>query len=139
RLPWTASLPRGRVSPARLELLRVLVAHHSPGHPALRACRRHRATPAPSGISVEYRPNQHLREIHRRTSGHQQDADLPPRRMNRNSEQIPDSQEHYIILIYLVGGPRSRLVPKKAERLAVHVAAELQVRVVVVDSSHPKA
>src|SRR5208337_5105834 len=60
--------------------------------PALRACRRHRATPAPSGISVEYRPNQHLREIHRRTSRHQQDADLPPRRMNRISEQIPDSQ-----------------------------------------------
>src|SRR5208337_3163048 len=31
RLPWTASLPRGRVCPARLELLRVLVAQHSPG------------------------------------------------------------------------------------------------------------
>src|SRR5208283_160070 len=99
RLPWTASLPRGRVSPARLELLRVLVAHNSPGHPALRACRRHRATPAPSGISVEYRPNQHLREIHRRTSGHQQDADLPPRRMNQNSGQIPDSQAKRLVRI----------------------------------------
>src|SRR5271165_467433 len=84
RIPSSSGTPSG------------LVAHHSPGHPALRACRRHRATPAPSGISVEYRPNQHLREIHRRTSGHQQDADLPPRRMNRNSGQIPDSQARNI-------------------------------------------
>ena len=49
-----------------------------------------RTTPASAGISLEYRPNQHLREIHRPTSGRQQDADLSPRRMNQNSG--PDSQ-----------------------------------------------
>ena len=41
-------LPSRRCSsPARLELFRLLAANHSPRHPALRARRRHHATPEP--------------------------------------------------------------------------------------------
>ena len=40
-----------------------IAVNHSPRHPALRARRRHRATPEPPRISLEYPPNLHLREI----------------------------------------------------------------------------
>ena len=80
-LPGTASVPRRCPSPARLELFRLLAANHSPRHPALRARRRHRATPEPPRISLGYPPELHLREIRHRTTGHQQNAGLPPRRM----------------------------------------------------------
>ncbi len=56
-------------------------ANHSPRRPALRARRRHRATPEPPRISLEYTPKLHLREIRHRTTGHQQNAGLPPRRL----------------------------------------------------------
>ncbi len=92
RLPGTASVPLRRLSQARLELLRVLAANHSTRHPALRARRRHRATPQPARISREYRPKQHLREIPHRATGPAQNAGLPPRRLSRNSGQTPDSQ-----------------------------------------------
>ena len=58
------------LSQARLELVRVLAANHSPRHPALRICRRNRVTPEPSRISPGYPPKLHLREIRRRTPGH---------------------------------------------------------------------
>lgn len=80
-LPGTASVPRRCLSPARLELVRLLAANDSPRHPALRARRRHRATPQPPRISLEYPPKLHLREFHHRATGHQQNAGLPPRRL----------------------------------------------------------
>ena len=46
-----------------------------------RARRRHHATPEPPRISLEYPPKLHLHEIRHRTTGHQQNAGLPPRRL----------------------------------------------------------
>ena len=80
-LPGTASVSRRCSSPARLELFRLLAANHSPRHPALRARRRHHATPHPPRISLEYPQKLHLHEIRHRTTGHQQNAGLPPRRL----------------------------------------------------------
>ncbi len=50
----------------------------------LRTRRRYRATPKTARISPRCRPKQHLHEIRRRTTGHQQNADLPPRRLSAN-------------------------------------------------------
>src|SRR6202041_2382843 len=80
-LPGTASVPCRCPSPARLELFRLLAANHSPRHPALRARRRHHATPEPPRISLECPQKLPLREIRHRTTGHQQNAGLPPRRL----------------------------------------------------------
>jgi len=80
-LPGTASVPRRCPSPARLELFRLLASNYSPRHPALRARRCHRTTREPPRISPGYPPELHLREIRHRTTGHQQNAGLPPRRM----------------------------------------------------------
>ena len=81
-LPGTASVPCRCPSPARLELFRLLAYRTIRArHPALRARRRHRATPEPPRISLEYPPKLHLHEIRHRTTGHQQNAGLPPRRL----------------------------------------------------------
>src|SRR4051812_25990820 len=84
RLSGTTSITRRRLSSARLDVLRILAADHSPRHPALRARRRHCATPEPAGISLGCAPNQHLREIRHGTTGRQKNGSLPPCLLSRN-------------------------------------------------------
>src|SRR3954465_2603045 len=84
RLSGTTSIPRRRLSSARLDVLRILAADHSPRHPALRARRRHCATPEPAGISLGCAPNQHLREIRHGTTGRQKNGSLSPCLLSRN-------------------------------------------------------
>ena len=70
RLPGTASVPGRRLPAARLGRFRLLAAHHPPRYPALGAGRGQCTAPEHAGISPEFRPRQHLREIRHRTTGH---------------------------------------------------------------------
>lgn len=60
-------VPRCHLPSGRLEFLRLVAAHHPPGHSTLRAGRRQRATPAPAGISVAFPERGLVREVHPRT------------------------------------------------------------------------
>ena len=55
RLSGPPAVPRRRRPRARLEIIRLLAAHHSTRHPSLRARRRSGAAPQPAGISLECR------------------------------------------------------------------------------------
>src|SRR4051794_17579829 len=90
----TTSIPRRRLSSARLDVLRILAADHSPRHPALRARRRHCATPEPAGISLGCAPNQHLREIRHGTTGRQKNGSLPPCLLSRTFAEPQTLEVH---------------------------------------------
>ena len=70
RLSGTAPVPPRRLPAARLGRFRLLAAHHPARNPALGAGRGQCPAPEETGISLESRRSQHLREIRHRTTGH---------------------------------------------------------------------
>jgi hypothetical protein len=83
---------RNTVQPARG---RHKVPSHGPTSAFLSASKTTLWAPidsSPSDEPVQCRSKLHLREIRCRTTGHQQNAGLPPRRLSQNSAQTPDSR-----------------------------------------------
>jgi hypothetical protein len=66
-VPRNASVPGGRVPVSRMEHLRLMASNYSTRHSALGVGRRARIATKPARISLEYRSNQYLREIHHQT------------------------------------------------------------------------
>ena len=77
-------------SSARLELVRLLVAHHSARHPTVGAGRVCSAQSLPE--HAEYRPKQHLHEIHHRTTGNFRRWKHPSGLPGQNSAETLDSR-----------------------------------------------
>jgi len=84
RGPRPAPVSRGRRPQAGLGLVRIVAAHHSSRHPAVRIRRRQRAAPPVSRFSPRFRKKRFPRKIHRRSPRHNKHARISPGIMRKN-------------------------------------------------------
>ena len=82
--PRPAPVSRGRRPQAGLGLVRIVAAHHSSRHPAVRIRRRQRAAPPVSRFSPRFRKKRFPRKIHRRSPRHNKHARISPGIMRKN-------------------------------------------------------